>query len=50
MLPYRLSDPCQQLQDGVTCEPTYSFRHTLNLTSDAALFVVSFSTIILTFI
>ena len=35
----RLSDPCQE--NGVTCEPTYSFRHTLNFTSDAALFVVS---------
>jgi len=35
----RLIDPCQE--DGVVCEPTYSFRHTLSLTSNASLFVVS---------
>ena len=35
---YRLLDPCQQ--DGVRCEPAYSFRHSLNLTSNAALFAV----------
>ena len=36
---YRLPDPCQG--SGVPCEQTYSFRHTLNLTSDSALFAVS---------
>ena len=41
LLPYlcSLSDPCRE--DGVACQPTYSFHHTLSLTSDANLFDVS---------
>lgn len=35
----RLIDPC--LENGTLCEPTYSFRHTLSLTSNATLFSVS---------
>ena len=35
----RLSDPCRE--DGVQCEPTYSTRHSLSLTPDAARFAVS---------
>ena len=40
LLPYScsLSNPCEA--DGVVCQPTYSFRHTLSLTSDANLFDV----------
>ena len=33
-----LSDPCREA--GVVCQPTYSFHHTLSLTSDANLFDV----------